>query len=719
MNSSDTPTARLGGTTALVPKDNLQREYTLSLACILLTLLTAALFFLADLLPVMGKAFAAGDNLRILEGVAFGIMVAFLVYGSLAHQLARIGWVQRLRDPAGDRPARHAEACSPRGSSAVTVLVPAYREGSDVVRRTLLSAALQAYPDLAVVLLIDDPAPQSGGSVDAGLHAARALPDEIAALLQAPADHMARALAALPGEKTAQAKRIIALHEEAAKLLTSWAAAWPRDDHADRFFATTVLPSFADEHRQEAGRLSGTDTGQLDEPALVASRQLLATRFAARLDSFERKGWVNLPHAPNKAMNLNAYIACLGGRFRRVERPDGVFLAQVADGESTDLVVPEADFLVTLDADSVILAGYVRRLVALMRAPGNERLAVAQTPYAAFTDAPATLERLAGATTDVQLLLHQGFTRWDATFWVGANAILRRAALVQLREDDEERGFPIQRFIQDRTVIEDTESTVDLVAKGWLLYNLPERLAFSATPADYGALIIQRRRWACGGLLALPKLLRHVFAALRERRRPVLRLLAEAAIRAHYLGSLAWIPVVVLALLFVPFSNDVALSAWLPLTAIPYFIIYARDLSIAGYRGFAELPRIYALNLLLLPVNLAGALASLRQAITGHKVPFKRTPKIAGRTAAEPALLLVVWGLVVWCGFSFVTDLWLANWMHAGFVAFNGAFLSYAAIKLVGWRNTLDDLALAFHLGRVRSRRRFGDDALIELQNSR
>jgi RHS repeat-associated protein len=39
-----------------------------------------------------------------------------------------------------------------------------------------------------------------------------------------------------------------------------------------------------------------------------------------------------------------------------------------------------------------------------MNEPGNERLAVAQTPYSAFPGAPGVLERIAGATTDTRTL---------------------------------------------------------------------------------------------------------------------------------------------------------------------------------------------------------------------------------------------------------------------------------------------------------------------------
>ena len=44
--------------------------------------------------------------------------------------------------------------------------------------------------------------------------------------------------------------------------------------------------------------------------------------------------------------------------------------------------------------------------------------------------------------------------------------------------------------------------------------NYPERLSYSATPPDFGSLVVQRRRWANGGLLILPKL----WDQLRERR---------------------------------------------------------------------------------------------------------------------------------------------------------------------------------------------------------
>ena len=39
------------------------------------------------------------------------------------------------------------------------------------------------------------------------------------------------------------------------------------------------------------------------------------------------------------------------------------------------------------------------------------------------------LERIAGATTDLQYIVHQGVTRYRAAYWVGANVLLRLTAL--------------------------------------------------------------------------------------------------------------------------------------------------------------------------------------------------------------------------------------------------------------------------------------------------
>ena len=166
--------------------------------------------------------------------------------------------------------------------------------------------------------------------------------------------------------------------------------------------------------------------------------------------------------------------------------------------------------------------------------------------------------------------------------------------------------------------------------------------------------------------------------------------LAGLAIRFHYLASLAYGPVAVLLMLLYPFEDTMD-GLFLPLTALPYFLAYGRDLVALGYR-WRDLIGVYALNLLLVPIHFAGSFASIRQAITGRKVPFRRTPKVVGRIGAPRPFVLVVWALPVWCGLGAAVDLWLGNKLQGGFAALNGLMFGYAALIFVGARASLEDL---------------------------
>ena len=410
----------------------------------------------------------------------------------------------------------------------------------------------------------------------------------------------------------------------------------------------------------------------------------LAALFCMEIDGFERKTFINLSHAPNKAMNLNAYIGLLGRSFK-IKSSGRTRMLTDAAADQADLIIPDADFLLTLDADSLILADYALRLMHVIT--GNKRIAVAQTPYSAFPNASTDLERTAGATTDIQYIMHQGTTGFRATYWVGANALLRLAALREIRTDSVERGHVVPVYIQERTVIEDTGSTVDLIQKGWVLHNYPERLAYSATPADYGSLIIQRRRWSNGGLIILADLLRYCVAPGKFRAS-----VTEAFLRIHYLVSPTIGNVSMLILLLYPFDLAFMLL-WLPLLSTPYYVLYGRDLVRVGYR-WSDLARVYSLNLLLLPVCLAGVALSIRQLWTGEKASFGRTPKIESRTAIPP----IYFGFNALMFLLMLTSIgyaaWTENWGRMAFPSFNALFYAYGLSRMIGLKEGWNDFLL-------------------------
>src|SRR5205814_7994617 len=175
-------------------------------------------------------------------------------------------------------------------------------------------------------------------------------------------------------------------------------------DHADALFVERILRCPARSHRNRAHALTEANPAGVD---LLNEYRRLAALFKVEVTSFERKQYANLSHEPNKAMNLNSYLGLMGKSFREAGSPDGRVLVQTDDARAA-LRIANADFIIVLDADSLILPEYSLRLMHFMARPGNERVAVVQTPYTSVPGAPSMIERIAGATTDVQLMSHQG-----------------------------------------------------------------------------------------------------------------------------------------------------------------------------------------------------------------------------------------------------------------------------------------------------------------------
>lgn len=624
-----------------------------------------------------------------MQAIGYVIVVTFLTFSALMYLIARQGALQRFSTHVRV-PRAKLDAHFSKQQSSITVLVPSYSEETGVIRKTLLSAALQEYPDIRVVLLIDDKPYPKNPVQAAQLNATREIGKDIMQLLSEPKERFEKALARFERKKFSKVTSTT-IQEAAAEY--EWAASWLNnladteeiEDHVDVFFTEQVLRALAKELTLMARALTTSAAEGASIPA-DRIRQLytrLVWTFSAELEVFERKKFASLSHEANKAMNLNSYIGLMGATYRKEHTPDGDVLITDKKG---DVTIPDSDFLLTLDADSILLRDYCLRLVYFLQQPGNERVAVTQTPYSSFRGAATRIERLAGATTDIQHILHQGMSYYNATFWVGANAVIRKKALDDIIETEWVGGFEVRRYIQDRTVIEDTESSVDLTLHGWTLVNYPERLSYSATPPDFGSLIVQRRRWANGGLLILPKL----WAQIRERKaRGEVVSRTEIMLRLNYMASIAWASFGLIFLLAYPYDGRL-LSPFVLFAALPYFLAMTSDLKYCGYKR-TDILRIYGFNLILLPVNLAGVLKSLQQALTGKKIPFARTPKVKNRTVAPMLYVITPLLIVAFSVFTLWRDISAENWGNAVFAGFNAAVAFWAIVAYIGIGNTIAD----------------------------
>lgn len=662
-----------------------------------LAIIATVVFWLLYVISTIIRQFYEGPKTFEfhLQSIGYFIVMTLLTFSALMYLIARQGAFQRFSKHVR-APRAVLDQYFSQNKPSITVLIPSYNEEPEVIFKTMLSAALQEYPKIRVVLLMDDKPYSTDPDSTARLEETRNLGKRVENILAEPSRRFKKALSDF---KNSSVKSTSISLDEQSKLIGeySWAVSWLNElansftveDHVDSFFTNEVIKALSAELQLTAQALNAS----LAEKTTVTysrAQQLynrLAWIFSAELDVFERKKYISLSHEANKAMNINSYIGLMGGTYKKQAAPGGIILVPTTKKARGNLIIPDSTFILTLDADSVLLRDYCLRLVHFAELPGNEKVAVVQTPYSAFRGAGTRIERLAGATTDIQHILHQGKSHYDATFWVGANAVIRKSALEDIVEKEWVGGFEIKRYVQDRTVIEDTESSIDLTLHGWKLVNYPERLSYSATPPDFGSLIVQRRRWANGGLLIMPKLLRRhsEHKRLREKISYI-----ELFLRINYMTSIAWASFGLLFILAYPYDSRL-LSPLVLLTAAPYFLAMASDLKYCGYKR-SDIFRIYGFNLILLPVNLAGVLKSIQQAISGKKIPFARTPKIKDRTLSPLLYIAAPLAIIFFSIFTCMRDYNAGNWPNAVFAAFNAFVASWAFVSYIGIGNALYDI---------------------------
>src|SRR5881397_3736536 len=172
---------------------DLRNEIALTRVAIVVTLVAA----LASAAVILGAAITPVDARRWVHTVGqilFLLLVTALIYGSCVYQFTRLAYLRRLlihrRTPDEELHRMYRSTQAP----TVTVLVPSYKEEPDVVRKTLLSAALQEYPNRRVVLLLDDPPDPTRAADIARLSVTRRLAEDIQLFLQEPRHRCGEAL---------------------------------------------------------------------------------------------------------------------------------------------------------------------------------------------------------------------------------------------------------------------------------------------------------------------------------------------------------------------------------------------------------------------------------------------------------------------------------------------------------------------------------------------
>ena len=152
-----------------------------------------------------------------------------------------------------------------------------------------------------------------------------------------------------------------------------------------------------------------------------------------------------------------------------------------------------ADFIATFDADHVPRPEFLDRTLGFFRDP---KVAIVQVPqqYHNLDSVQHRVswksKRMFGEQDAFFNLVMPGKDNWNAAFFCGTGAVLRREALT-----------PHGGILTD-TITEDLHTSVVLHAEGWKSVYLNEVLVTGLAPADLKTFGTQRLRWAEGNLTA-------------------------------------------------------------------------------------------------------------------------------------------------------------------------------------------------------------------------
>lgn len=268
-----------------------------------------------------------------------------------------------------------------------------------------------------------------------------------------------------------------------------------------------------------------------------------------------------------------------------------------------------ADFIALFDADHVPNHGFLVKTLGFFRDP---KVAFVQTPqefYNLDSFQHRRRKHLGYVWTEQSLfyrVIQRGKDRWNAAFFCGSCAVLRRSAI------DAIGGFATG------TVTEDLHTSLRLHKKGYRSVYFPESLAFGLAPDSVEAFLLQRRRWCQGAI-----------QVWRKEGILFTRGLTFAQ-RMNYLASVLTYFESWQKLLFYTAPAVVLLTGVMPISVfgLDFFVRFA-PFYVLCFWAFEEAGRGYGGTLLTEQYNMARFATFLQATITGFRdhLKFRVTPK--------------------------------------------------------------------------------------------
>ncbi|HYD31464.1 MAG TPA: UDP-forming cellulose synthase catalytic subunit [Azospirillaceae bacterium] len=381
----------------------------------------------------------------------------------------------------------------------------------------------------------------------------------------------------------------------------------------------------------------------------------------------------------SRARALKALCARLGATYRTRERNEHA----KAGNLNAALPHTSGDLVAILDSDHVPSADFLEKTVGPFL--DDATLALVQTPH--FFISPDPIERnlnvfrrMPGESEMFYGAVQHGYDSWNAAYFCGSAAVLRRSHLESVGG------------LRGETITEDAETALELHARGYSSAYIDEPVVAGLSPETFSSFVTQRSRWAQGMIQLL--LLKNPL--LRRGLRPMQRL-------AYLNSCLFWLfPFARVAFLLAPLCY-LLLGLEIINCTVSQFAAYAVPHVLGSLLlshilfGRTRWPLVSELYEVVLSIFLMLPLVSVF--LRPRKPVFKVTPKAA--TLDRDFLSPLAWPFYVLFGILLTAEAWGAlRYLHFPLQR------DYLSVVLA-W-NTANLLLLAAALGVIseRSQRR-------------
>lgn len=242
---------------------------------------------------------------------------------------------------------------------------------------------------------------------------------------------------------------------------------------------------FVPSYNEDAGLLANTLAAAkaMDYPADKLTVWLLDD--GGTLQKRNSANLVEAQRASARSAELQALCDDLGVRYLTRERNEHAKAGNLNNG----MLHSDGELIAVFDADHAPARDFLLETVGYFEQ--DPKLFLVQTPHFFLNPDPLernlrTFEKMPSENEMFYGIIQRGLDKWNAAFFCGSAAVLRRKAL----EDTE--GF------SGMSITEDCETALALHGRGWNSIYVDRPLIAGLQPATFASFIGQRSRWAQG-----------------------------------------------------------------------------------------------------------------------------------------------------------------------------------------------------------------------------